>query len=296
MKRLARSFGLIASVAGLAFVARLLAMRWTETEAALRGADGWRLLLAAVCAALGMIYAASGWGIALRMFGASITITRAVALYFRGEVAKYVPGGAWAVVGRGELARREGIAPTVAYSSVLLSLAALYVSCAALVAALLLLGLRATAAPVVAAVTFVLGIVALHPRALELFRAIAQRLTRRELTVRIPSWAASSRMVVFYLPVWLAVGTATWAIVRALGGTTDWPHVVLAAATAWLAGFVAVPVPGGIGIREAVFVAAMPSASAGTAAAAALIARALFMAVDATGAAASWLPSRRRRG
>jgi uncharacterized membrane protein YbhN (UPF0104 family) len=53
----------------------------------------------------------------------------------------------------------------------------------------------------------------------------------------------------------------------------------------WVVGFVLVPVPGGVGVREAVFVAAAGSLDPGIAAAAAIVARAIFVVVDALGAA-----------
>jgi len=60
---------------------------------------------------------------------------------------------------------------------------------------------------------------------------------------------------VVYVPVWLLVGTATWAVARALDPSAAWIDVAPAAVASWLVGFLAVPVPGGVGVREAAFVA-----------------------------------------
>ena len=61
-------------------------------------------------------------------------------------------------------------------------------------------------------------------------------------------------------------------------------EVGAAAVLSWVVGFVLVPVPGGVGVREAAFVAAAGSLDPGIAAATAVAARALFVAVDALGA------------
>ena len=61
----------------------------------------------------------------------------------------------------------------------------------------------------------------------------------------------------------------------------------------WIVGFVLVPVPGGVGVREAAFVAAAGSLDPGIAAATAVAARALFVVVDALGAALGTLALRR---
>jgi len=56
-----------------------------------------------------------------------------------------------------------------------------------------------------------------------------------------------------------------------------------------------VPVPGGVGVREAAFVAAAGSLDPGIAAATALAARLLFVAVDAIGALLGSFALRRGR-
>jgi uncharacterized membrane protein YbhN (UPF0104 family) len=58
-----------------------------------------------------------------------------------------------------------------------------------------------------------------------------------------------------------------------------------AAMLSWVVGFVLVPVPGGVGVREAAFVALVGgSVPAGVRATAAVVARLAFMLVDALGA------------
>ena len=64
-------------------------------------------------------------------------------------------------------------------------------------------------------------------------------------------------------------------------------RVALAAVVSWIVGFIT-PSPGGIGVREAVFVA-VAGVAAGPAAAAAILARVLFVLVDGTGAGVGWL-------
>ena len=64
-------------------------------------------------------------------------------------------------------------------------------------------------------------------------------------------------------------------------------RVALAAIVSWIIGFIT-PAPGGIGVREAVFVA-FAGVAAGPAAAAAILARVLFVLVDGSGAGVGWL-------
>ncbi len=86
------------------------------------------------------------------------------------------------------------------------------------------------------------------------------------------------------MPAWLAIGGATWAVARSLDPSAGLIEVGTAATLSWLVGFVLVPVPGGVGVREAAFVAAAGSLDPGIAAAVAVAARVIFVAVDAIGA------------
>ena len=218
-----------------------------------------------VLAAAAMLVIASGWWTILRSGHASVgptdgtvTRTRAWTWFFAGEIGKYVPGTVWPILGRGELAVRGGVARREAYRSVFHSLALFYLACAA-VAALLL------------------------PWSYLLI-AIAVVVAARLLPVRI---------AVRYLPAWAFIGTATWTVARGLDPDAPFVGVVAAAAASWLAGFLAVPVPGGVGVREAVFVALAPTMAPGVAETTAVAVRVAFVGVDAVAALVSWHRLRR---
>ncbi len=129
------------------------------------------------------------------------------------------------------------------------------------------------------------GIALLHHRLLGWLVARAERLLKRDLPVVVPRWSSSLRLVLEYVPSWLLIGTATWCIARAFTAHASWLTIAPAAMISWVAGFVLVPVPGGIGVREAAFVALVGGGiPSGTRAAIAVTARLAFMLVDALGA------------
>ena len=182
-----------------------------------------------------------------------LTVTRTWVWFFAGEIGKYVPGTVWPILGRGELAARGGIPRRTAYRSVFLSLALLYLACAFVAAWLL---------PWVYVPLVVATVVA-----------------ARWLPVPIAAR---------YLPAWLLIGVATWTVARSLDPHAPFAAVVAAAAGSWLVGFLAVPVPGGVGVREAAFVALAPTMAPGVAATTAVAVRLVFVTVDSVGAVVSW--------
>jgi len=266
------------------FVVRAIASESDVIGRVVADAD-WRWLAAGVLlAAASMVTIAILWRAALRLVGARMDRRSVVAVYFQGELAKYVPGGPWAVVGRAELARRRGLDPAAAYGGVALSLAGLYLATALVAALFLLVG--ANGGPSLALVlvlgVLVLGLAALHPRVLARLVALSRRLLTGD--IEVPRWSDSLVLVVRYVPAPLLTGTATWCLARALSPHAGYRDVVGATALAWLAGFLAVPVPGGVGVREATFVAAVSTLPGGVAAVVAVAARLSFMLADTVGA------------
>lgn len=288
--------GAVLAAAALVFVVRSIAAERDEIGDALAGADLAWIGLGAVLAAAGMTAIAVPWRRALALLGGDMPTGEVIGRYYVGEIGKYLPGGVWPILGRGELAVRWGVARAAAYGSVLLSLLALYLAAALLVAVglpVLLSGDDGTG-PVVVVLLLPFGLAALHPAILGRVRRVGERLIRRPLDLPTPAWGASVGLVLGYLPAWFAIGGATWAVARALDPGAGVLDVGVAAVLSWLVGFALIPVPGGVGVREAAFVAAAGSLDPGIAAAVAICARALFVAVDGIGALLGSAALRRR--
>jgi uncharacterized membrane protein YbhN (UPF0104 family) len=289
MRKLLNRLGVLASVLGAVFVIVRLISGWPEFREHLAVSEPLLLLVALMLAIFGMLAIAIPWRLAMLITLGGERVPHlgdTVKMYFLGEVAKYVPGGVWAVVGRGELLWRRGVRRSHAYSSVVLSLGALYLACALVT---VVLGVAVSAgAPrsrmwILAAVLG-LALLGLHHRVLRTLAAAGDRLVRRPLDLRIPSWAWSLTLVASYVPAWALVGAATWTAARALGNSGPYLPIFFATTLSWLAGFALVPAPGGIGAREATFVLASGGFLGPVAPATAILARVLFMLVDLGGA------------
>jgi glycosyltransferase 2 family protein len=273
--RLGTLAGPVVVVACVVFVGRRLVDEWPAAQAAAADAAwGW-LALALPLGAAGVALVGAGWQRVLRALGAPVGVGRAVAWYFVGEIGKYLPGSVWSVLGRSELARRGGVARAVAYHSVGLSLVLSYLA-AAMLGGWLVVG---AAAPLL----LVGAVAALHPAVAHAGLRLARRLTGRSIDVVVPPLATSLKLVAVYVPAWLAIGTATWTIARALDPGAPVVPVVTATAAGWLVGFLS-PAPGGVAVREAAFVATVTGLAPGVGAATAVLARVVFLVVDGGGA------------
>jgi uncharacterized membrane protein YbhN (UPF0104 family) len=284
------------AVAGAGAVAVVLALagQWDEARRALAGTEAAWLVAALLLAATAMFAIAWPWADVMAALGSRAPRGRALAWYFVGELGKYVPGGLWTVVGRAEQATTGGLDRSTAYASVALSLVAAYLAAIGVAVALVPVA-SGGGVPLAVVALLPAGLAVLHPRVLRPLLGLLRRLARRPLGVEAPSWRVSVGLVARYVPAWLVVGGATWCVARALDPGAGVGRVALAAVVSWIVGLLAVPVPGGLGVREAVFVSAA-GLPLSTGAATAVVARLAFMLVDAAGALLGAAALRRRAG
>lgn len=281
-------FGLLLGGAAVFFVAKRLIHDWPLVRPELEHADTTWLGVAGVSAVLGMTSIGWGWRHVMRTLGAEPRFWRTIAWYYVGELGKYVPGGVWPVLGRGELARRGGVPRSRAFTSVALSLGMLYLAAMFTAAAFLpfaVAGKGGGFSPwMLVLLALPVGVVLLHHDVLDWLMGKASRATKRDIKVEVPQWRDSLVLVARYIPTWVFIGTATYAVTRSITTDVSYPRMVFATILSWVVGFLAVPVPSGAGIRETVLYAAagVPKPIAITTA---VGARLIFVIVDVAGAA-----------
>ena len=239
------------------FLAWYLARHWREVSAYDWTIDGPRLALASALVVLAYSGFVLTWRRVLRAFGGRLTVADAHRVWYFGNLGRYVPGKIFQLAGTAYLARAKGVDPLVTLAA---SLAAqLFVIGGGVIVALVALpeiagraapGLEAAALALAAA----FALVALTPL-FGLLHRLALRVARRpELHTAIPFRerlvvlvASTALMALFGLAFSLFVTATTTAPrdeVRALIGIS---------AAGYLAGFLAVFVPGGLGVREGVY-------------------------------------------
>jgi uncharacterized membrane protein YbhN (UPF0104 family) len=125
------------------------------------------------------------------------------------------------------------------------------------------------------------GLAVLHPAVLGRAVRLAERILRRPLGIDAPPWSRSLGLTARYVPAWLLIGAATVTVGHAFVPGADPVVLFVAAVASWLAGFLMLPAPGGLGVREATFAAVAP-VPFGVAFTIAATARLVFVLVDIT--------------
>lgn len=289
--RVANLLGIAIGVAGVAFVVqRIIRDRAEIADALAAAAPAW-LVVGGVAGSVAMTLIGVNWIGIIRHGGAIVRWRRGLSWFFVGQLGKYVPGGIWPIVGQAELAHRGATPRPVAYASTAMSMVATFLGAATVGAATGLIAptasrwIPALLATGVAAVAVLVS----APPARRAADRVAHRVTRRELRLPEARWFAV--VVARHLPVWLAFAGMNVFSVVALGVDVDTRLVVqlvFVTCVSWMAGFVIVGVPGGIGVRETIFISMMTAPlGAGVAVAAAVLSRVVSIVVDLAGAGVS---------
>jgi glycosyltransferase 2 family protein len=289
--RVANLLGIAIGIAGLAFVALRIVRDRQEIADALSSSDPVWLVVAVAFGMAAMTLLGVNWLLIVRRGGAPAPWRRGLYWFFVGQLGKYVPGGIWPIVGQAELAHRDRTPRPVAYWSTAMSMVATLLG-AALTAAIA--GLVSPAGSRLIPALLTLGLIAVavifaSQRARDVLHRLADRVTSRELRLPPAGWFAL--LVARYLPMWVLFAGMNVFSVKALGGTLDADLVmtlIYATCVSWIAGFVIIGLPGGLGVREAVFISMMTGPlGAGLAVSVAVISRLVSVAVDLLGAAIS---------
>jgi uncharacterized membrane protein YbhN (UPF0104 family) len=293
--RLVNLLGIAIGVAGLVFVAvRIVRDREAIADAVESSEPVW-LIVAVVFGLAAMTLLGVNWLLIVRHGGSPAPWRRGLYWFFVGQLGKYVPGGIWPIVGQAELAHRDRIPRPVAYWSTAMSMVATLLGAVAVAA---IAGMVSPAGsrlvPILLGVGLIVGLAALASRRIRvalhrLADRVTDRLSGRELRLPEARWFAG--MVARYLPVWVLFSGMNIFSARALGASLDADLVITliyATCVSWIAGFVIIGLPGGLGVREAVFIAMTTEPlGAGLAVSVAVISRVVSVAVDLLGAAIS---------
>lgn len=297
-----RVAGWIAGIAIVWFAGRSLVGNWEQIRnqpLEWRIQPGWIILSALV---VWLMYAILilAWRRMLEGWGQRLDGWTAARIWTVSSLGKYVPGKVWAVAGMALMSKEAGVAPWAATGSAVI-LQALAIGTGAGVVGLTGAGALESARPgarialLALVVGSVIGIVLL------LWPPVLRRLLHLAGADPASGAAPAAGGILFgiiaNLVAWVGYGVALWLLARGLlpdAGLALLPAIAVFTAS-YLAGFLALLVPGGIGVREGLFILMLQGAIGIGAATALALASRLLLTITEVGAAAPFLASPRGR-
>lgn len=192
---------------------------------------------------IGLFVMALMWYGLLRTMGGRLPLLMALRFYGLTLLPRYVPGMVWGYAGRTLLCEQEGVPRKVAAGSAVVEVGLITGSGVIVAAAkylafgwIVLLGLPG--------VILLLGLL------------LAWSMHRRQWIARLTRVATWYGWALAYVGFWLLYGASSWFVVLSVVpgiGLSCAPDVIVSATMAWLAGFLVILVPSGLGVREGVF-------------------------------------------
>lgn len=279
---------IVFGVVAVALLAYTLALKWDSFVTAVSRLSFGVVLLAFVAAFVANLCNGLSWWQAYRGLGMRFPVVEALGVYWVSQIGKYIPGSVWPVLTQMEMAKERGYSRTRSFTGSVVGMIVPVVT-SGVISALLLVTRTPEAMGTYwyVLVAVPLGIIALLPPVLRWILGLLSRLTHKPLETDSLDGRGILYSVLWSLAVWGVYGIHSVLILDNL--TFDQISPVLATgafAMSWVAGFLFIPAPAGVGVREAVLILVLGAALVpDDAFAFAIISRVLLIAVDAFSAA-----------
>lgn len=281
-----RGFFLLAVVA---FAWLSLRGRWDDIGEALADTSPAGVVGGLLLVLVGLVTTGRLWLRLMAWLDAPLPAVDGMAIFFIGQLGKYIPGSVWSIGAQADLAGRHRIPARSTVAAGLLFLG-FHVDTAVLIGAVTVLtgGLDAPWPTWLTVLALVGALVGLVPG---LVRWAGRRIAGRDVAL---TWVRTLEVLALMTLTWVAyalalvllVPGAPWEDLVTLGG---------AFAASYAVGVIIVLAPAGVGARETVFILMLtPALGVAGATALALLARVVHTAADALLALASWLVARSR--
>ncbi len=221
--------------------------------------DQWHFRAGPLALSLVVLLAAEAmfgvfWHLIFLALGTRVSLRTSFRSVLLGQLAKYVPGKVFTLMARIHLMGQGGAREETTVVAQVIEAAALCVSGVLVggVWGLTVPELRAHGSFRALFLVIPVGLLLMHPVVLRRPVAfLARKLGRADVELRA-SYASLLGITLCYTLSWVAFGVGLYCL-SAAGGTTPasvW-DCVGAYALAWVAGFVSIVAPGGLGVREA---------------------------------------------
>lgn len=266
------------AIAFVIFAAWTIWRQWRDASAAELNIElhwGWLGLSSlVVLATYGLLVEI--WRRLLARSGARVSFALAARVWFVSNLGKYVPGKVWQLTSMATMMRREQVSLAVAGSSAIMVAVCNVVAGFVVVLALGTQSLRAlgarTQGAVMAATVILLLALLLAPLTVKWAATLVGRVMKRTVSLSIPAvavWESTAGYVITWLLYGVAFELFAVAVVGRAGGS--WAAYVATFTLSYLVGYLALPAPGGLGVREWAMTTVFVALKLGTPAEAAVI-------------------------
>ena len=215
--------------------------------------DIFSLIISFICLFITFLIFVQGWRSIIQEFGQKVSFRKAFWIMSSSQMAKYVPGGIWFALGRVYLGRSEKLKAEITALSVVIETGLTFLVGILLFFFSLGLSNRGIIVNFLFVIPiFFLFLLALYPPVLNRLMNIGLRFVKRPaIDIKI-SYLHLLKLSIFFLGLWVAQIIGYYFLINSIMPIPFSRIFSLAAAytLSWMAGFIVVIAPGGLGVRE----------------------------------------------
>lgn len=284
-----RAASVVLLLAAFGFLARTAARHWGDLDQFDWDADPLMLLLSVMVHVAVLCWGVLLWSLVVARFDEPTpSFPKLLRIWALSNAARYIPGAVWQFLAAAQMSREAGMSRTVALSSMVVHVGFTLLG-AGLISAFTLpladLGVDGADAWIARAAMVGLCAVLVHPAVLNAALAFLPRLIGRDIVRWGGSWRSGAGLLTLAVVNWILYGIAYYLFVDALT-PLSWsvlPRLAGVNALSFLAGYLAVLAPGGLGVRESAMTLLLsPLLPAGVAALLAVLARLWSIVAEVT--------------
>lgn len=235
------------------FLVRSLLRNWNAIPFDTLHFNPLKLVAAFIMLLVNFVFFVRGWQQTVRTLGGEIAFTRAFWVMAASQTAKYVPGGIWFALGRIQLGKRDDLPAAIIGMSLVVETALTF-----LVGIVLLMGaVFATRQTTVVntlliIIVFVFFLVVLYPPVLRWGINILLRVCKRPAMTVAMTYSSLLRLSTYFFGLWIAQIIGYFFLIGSFHPVDlgMFGQLIVVYILSWMAGFIAIFAPGGLGVRE----------------------------------------------
>lgn len=212
-------------------------------------ADPLLLSVSSLLLLIGLFVSPEGWVMVCRERGIDLPRRELYAVWFGSQLGRFIPGKVWLFAGRIGLLKARGY--SVAKTAATLVLELLF-STAAVGFMALFVGVFHPGIAGSPAIRWAITAAGVAAALLPLLNPLQKLVFRiKKVSFRPVPLGHALKVTLFYTCTWVIRGASLWMWFRGMGLEAGPLECMAAAPLSWLAGYIVVLVPGGLGVREA---------------------------------------------
>ncbi|MBN2619942.1 flippase-like domain-containing protein [candidate division WOR-3 bacterium] len=255
MKYLKRILSFIVIVLIFFFLIRTLVLNWENIPFNELHFNGWYIALSLLMLVLHFLSYSKSWQEIMIALGHDIKFTQSLWIIATTQIAKYLPGRIWYMIGRVYIGKKENFDSNLLAVSMILEICLLIITSGILfLIATLFSGMLQATYIILGILLIIVAATVIHPRILSRLVSLIVRLLHRKPVTISMSYVQMVRVSIFFFGLWLAQIIGFYFLILAIypADFSMLPTLMAAYTLSWITGFVVLFAPSGLGVREGV--------------------------------------------